>query len=106
VTEETDGTGAPEEGWFEDPYGIHHDRWVSAGRPTKLVRDDGIETYDEPPAGAVPRPFTPVRAASAAGGNGDLRRADEAQHGNSNNGDPKRFSDAAWSAIGGVFPVN
>jgi hypothetical protein len=27
------------EGWYRDPYGIHQDRWFSAGTPTSLVRD-------------------------------------------------------------------
>ena len=40
------------EGWFTDPYGIHEARWLSDGRPTKLVRDGGVESHDEPPPGA------------------------------------------------------
>ena len=31
------------EGWFTDPYGIHEARWLSAGEPTQLVRDQGVE---------------------------------------------------------------
>lgn len=34
------------EGWYRDPYLVHEDRWFSAGQPTKLVRDAGIEDYD------------------------------------------------------------
>ena len=26
------------QGWYLDPYGIHGDRWFSAGQPTPLVR--------------------------------------------------------------------
>jgi hypothetical protein len=38
-------------GWYPDPYGIHQERYVSGdGTPTKLVRDDSIESYDPPPA--------------------------------------------------------
>src|SRR5579859_3912643 len=38
------------QGWSGDPYGLHEARYFSGGRPTKLVRDGGVETYDEPPA--------------------------------------------------------
>jgi transpeptidase family protein len=38
------------QGWHPDPYEIHDDRWFSDGKPTRLVRDQGIESYDEPPA--------------------------------------------------------
>lgn len=37
------------QGWYRDPYGIHEDRYFSAGEPTKLVRDSGAESYDPPP---------------------------------------------------------
>jgi hypothetical protein len=37
------------QGWYRDPYGMHEDRYFSAGTPTKLVRDDGQESYDSPP---------------------------------------------------------
>lgn len=67
------------EGWYLDPYQIHHDRWMSAGRPTKLVRDGQTESYDAPPD--LPLPAVLVHADSAddepATGS-DLRRADEA----------------------------
>jgi hypothetical protein len=39
-------------GWHADPFGVHEARYFSAdGQPTKLVRDRGIESYDEPPSG-------------------------------------------------------
>ncbi|MGP8059336.1 MAG: hypothetical protein ACLP9C_06860 [Acidimicrobiales bacterium] len=38
-----------EEGWFTDPFARHEARWLSDGTPTKLVRDDGVESCDEPP---------------------------------------------------------
>jgi hypothetical protein len=41
-------------GWHEDPYRIHEDRYFTRGQPTRLVRDGGVESYDEPP-GAPPR---------------------------------------------------
>jgi hypothetical protein len=37
------------QGWYRDPYGNHDDRWFSGGRPTNLVRDLGIQSYDHPP---------------------------------------------------------
>jgi hypothetical protein len=73
------------QGWYRDPLGVHEDRYFSAGRPTKLVRDSGTESYDEPPAG--PAPATDLVSAepadSASGqtaGPSDLRRADEASN--------------------------
>jgi len=37
-------------GWYPDPYRVHEERYISAdGRPTKLVRDAGRESYDPPP---------------------------------------------------------
>ncbi len=38
-----------EEGWYTDPYGRHEARWMSAGKPTKLVRDGEVESYEDPP---------------------------------------------------------
>jgi hypothetical protein len=37
------------QGWYEDPFRLHQARYFSAGRPTKLVRDGNVESYDEPP---------------------------------------------------------
>lgn len=37
------------QGWYSDPYGYHKARWFSDGRPTTLVRDDGVESSDPPP---------------------------------------------------------
>jgi hypothetical protein len=38
------------QGWHRDPFSLHEGRWFSAGRPTRLVRDHGVESYDEPPS--------------------------------------------------------
>jgi len=38
-----------EEGWYTDPFDRHQARWISEGRPTRLVRDRGVESYDPPP---------------------------------------------------------
>ena len=68
----------PAEGWYRDPFGRHQDRWFSAGAPTALVRDGGVEGHDDPPD--VPAPMVLERSAAhpLAGGE-DLRRADEAE---------------------------
>jgi hypothetical protein len=42
------------QGWYLDPYGLHQARWFSDGAATALVRDDGTESTDPPPA----TPFT------------------------------------------------
>jgi len=69
------------EGWYEDPYGIHEQRWFSAGTPTALVRDRGAEAHDEPPA--YPPPVAPVEAPEPVDKfpEDDLKRADEAEAG-------------------------
>jgi hypothetical protein len=67
------------EGWFRDPYGVHQDRWYSIGRPTPLVRDDGVESTDPAPPGPAPGgPLVPA-AAPPPVGNVDLQRADQAE---------------------------
>jgi hypothetical protein len=68
------------QGWFRDPFGVHEDRYFSAGQPTKLVRDRDVEAYDEPPD----RPFAAsdlvpaARDAETGLAGSDLRRADDA----------------------------
>ena len=47
------------EGWYRDPFAIHEDRWMSQGRPTKLVRDGGVEAYDPPPDLPLPTELVP-----------------------------------------------
>jgi hypothetical protein len=42
------------QGWDDDPFRLHEARYFSAGRPTKLVRDGNVESYDEPPGEGVP----------------------------------------------------
>jgi hypothetical protein len=71
---------AKAEGWYHDPYALHEDRWFSLGTPTKLVRDDGQETYDEPPATPLPESeLVPADSAGPEDSHGtDLRRADAA----------------------------
>jgi hypothetical protein len=38
-----------EVGWYTDPYGTHDARWMSAGKPTSLVRDGELESHEDPP---------------------------------------------------------
>jgi hypothetical protein len=69
------------EGWCTDPFGRHEARWLSAGKPTKLVRDGDVESYDDPLDEApseVPQPIEPEVGAS---GGADLRRAGESGSG-------------------------
>jgi hypothetical protein len=66
------------EGWYYDPYEIHSDRWFSDGQPTKLVRDQGVESRDEPPPWEPPLPLVPVAEIQVSDGS-DLLRADEAK---------------------------
>ena len=47
---------ASQQGWFTDPYRRHEARWLSDGKPTMLVRDQGVETYDDPPDAPVVGP--------------------------------------------------
>ena len=37
-------------GWYQDPYGVHELRWISAGAATRLVRDGDVNSSDVPPA--------------------------------------------------------
>jgi hypothetical protein len=71
-----------EEGWYQDPYKRHEDRWFSDGSPTALVRDGEVEAQDPPPAGDQPgRPYVPSMPQGPAGGPDDLKRADDAETG-------------------------
>ena len=38
------------QGWYDDPFRLHEARYFSAGKPTKLVKDGDVESYDEPPS--------------------------------------------------------
>jgi hypothetical protein len=58
----------PAEGWYRDPFAIHEDRWMSQGRPTKLVRDGGVEAYDPPPDLPLPAELVPAGSGSGEAG--------------------------------------
>jgi hypothetical protein len=64
------------QGWYRDPYLVHQDRYFSAGEPTKLVRDGGIENYDPPPAGPPMTELVEARPTQPSSAS-DLRRADD-----------------------------
>ena len=67
------------EGWFTDPYRRHDARWLSAGEPTKLVRDGDSTSYDDPPPGPwVEQPQRLEPDPTSTGGQ-DLVRADAAE---------------------------
>jgi hypothetical protein len=66
-----------EEGWYTDPYGRHEARWMSAGTPTKLVRDGGVESYDDPPDEEPSHAATKIVEEPRPGT--DLRRADDVE---------------------------
>ncbi len=66
------------EGWWTDPYANHEARWLSDGKPTKLVRDGGAVSHDEPPEGAFARAPEPVEP-DPESGPAELRRADDAE---------------------------
>ena len=71
-------TAPAAEGWYRDPYGLHQDRWFSAGIPTGLVRDQGAEGHDDPPD--EPPPAAPVAIPEDIEFPADdLRRADQEQ---------------------------
>ena len=78
----SDGVKPDAQGWYRDPYGLHEDRYFSAGVATKLVRDGETESYDEPPDRPFPdAPLVPAPSPEDEEGHGsDLRRADEASN--------------------------
>jgi len=67
------------EGWYNDPYSKHDDRWFSDGEPTSLVRDAGIESRDPPPDTPLPTTLVPSETSNQASDGDDLRRADDAE---------------------------
>jgi hypothetical protein len=66
-----------EDGWCTDPYDRHEQRWFSDGKPTKLVQDKDVTSYDPPPSGP-PNHLPQEIDTPPNGGAADLRRADEA----------------------------
>jgi hypothetical protein len=85
------------EGWYRDPYLVHEDRWFSAGEPTKLVRDGGIEGYDPPPDGPPKTELVEADRAQPDDGS-DLRRADDPKAGAIY--DPKAVAVSTFDSFG------
>jgi hypothetical protein len=85
-----------EEGWYVDPYGVHEARWISAGTPTALVRDGGVEAQDPPPNAPYVGQLTELPEA-AQRDTGDLLRPDDAD---SKTFDPEREEEAVWDVFG------
>jgi hypothetical protein len=81
------------QGWYRDPFGVHEDRYFSAGVPTKLVRDTGAECYDPPPPGPPEAELVEVTRIQPNDGS-DLRRSD-----NSSAGAVNDYQATAWGAI-------
>jgi hypothetical protein len=72
-----------EEGWYTDPFGLHEARWMSDGTPTKLVRDEDEESYDDPPDeewSVTPEPIEapPLPEGADEGADSITRRMQEA----------------------------
>ena len=53
------------QGWSADPFGQHEQRYFSAGRATKLVRDGKVESYEDPPADDYDAPDDEAEAEEA-----------------------------------------
>jgi hypothetical protein len=84
------------EGWYVDPYGIHEARWISAGKPTELVRDGDKESKDAPPTTLYTGPLEELPETAPVDGT-DLLRADSAE---STSFDQRDVKEAAWDAFG------
>jgi len=91
---------AAAEGWYRDPYGIHQDRWFSAGSPTALVRDEGVEGHDDPPGYPPPGPPAEIQETDEFPAD-DFRRADEAEAIGGQYGQARAFGQASDAAVTG-----
>ena len=92
------------EGWYRDPFAIHEDRWMSQGRPTKLVRDGGAEAYDPPPD--LPLPAELVPAVSDGGEAPGPPGPGEGEAGQETGYSDRRARRAAFDAITGASLVD
>jgi hypothetical protein len=91
---------AAAEGWYRDPYGIHQDRWFSAGTPTSLVRDRGMEGHDDPPGYPAPGPPVEIPDINRFPGD-DMRRADQAEASGENDDGQTEFDQAFQAELPG-----
>jgi hypothetical protein len=79
------------QGWHADPFGLHEQRYFSAGTPTKLVRDGSVESYDEPPTDEW-SPEDVADVASAASATSAAARAGQPDYGYRHEVSPGRDS--------------
>ena len=93
-------SSAPAEGWYRDPYGLHQDRWFSAGAPTALVRDHGAESHDDPPAYPPPGPPAELPEVDQFPAD-DLRRADEKEADGAQYDAKQAFEEASDAGVAG-----
>ena len=91
------------EGWYRDPFKEHEDRWISDGKPTKLVRDGGVEASDDPPADQLPGELVPIPEAGSRSPD-DLRRADDAE--SEPPLDDREMVDRATDMIATIWPIS
>ena len=56
------------QGWCADPFHLHEERYFSSGRPTKLVRDGKVESYEDPPSDTYEVPDDEEESGSTATG--------------------------------------
>jgi hypothetical protein len=88
------------EGWYQDPYEVHEDRWYSDDTPTALVRDGDVESNDPPPSGAPLRePLERSIPHAPPSGPDDLRREGDGQDG-------QGYGQKAFDVMGGFGPVS
>jgi hypothetical protein len=55
-----EATHVKAQGWYRDPFSRHNARWFSDGKPTALVRDEGVESTDPPPITGYSGPLEPA----------------------------------------------
>jgi len=97
--------GAGRQGWFQDPFGLHEERYFSAGRPTKLVRDGQVEHFDAPPSTTS----EPAAAIAEEGGEGAAAPAGSGPSGGHGGAEPRPASVAGQGGgLGGsnIFDPN
>lgn len=91
------------EGWYTDPYGRHDARWMSDGRPTRLVRDGKVTSSDEPPDGPWVTKPQPWESEPNGDHGSDLLRADAAES-TGKDYDPKQARWAVYDQLAAQPP--
>jgi hypothetical protein len=86
------------EGWYVDPYARHDQRWFSNGVPTKLVKDDGVESNDQPPDRPSTGPLEPIGVEVGPGADDFAHRDVDESAGHSGDGGDIGVA-AAWEAF-------